>query len=130
MAKDATVYMIYLQWGHNSNTSLVQWVVLTVSFTSLKRLKNYIDIFSVKDTSVLLLNRPFNHAIKTKEKDSSYELLNNLSEEELKVLQNYLDNTVTKGWIWFFISFIRVLIMFVPKKDRGLCLCVNYHSLN
>ena len=73
--------------------------MLIIPFTPLKGLENYADIFFVEDADVLLLNRPFNHAIKTKEKDPLYELLYNLSEEELKVLQDYLDNTVMKGWI-------------------------------
>ena len=66
---------------------------------SLKRLKNYINIFFVKDISILLLNRPFNYIIKIKEKDLLYKLLYNLSEKELKILQNYLNNTVMKKWI-------------------------------
>ena len=62
----------------------------------LKRLKNYTDVFFVKDISVLSLNKLFDHVIKIKEKDPLYELLYNFSEEELKVLQNYLDNVVMK----------------------------------
>ena len=53
---------------------------------SSERLKNYTNIFSVKDTNVLLLNEFFDHVIKTEEKDSLYEPLYNLSKKELKVL--------------------------------------------
>ena len=86
MAEGVTVYAVYLRWGHNSNTPLVQWVVLTVPFTLLEGLKNYADVFSVEDAGVLLLNRPFDHAIKTEGKDPLYGPLYNLSEGELKVL--------------------------------------------
>ena len=86
MTEDVTIYVIYLWWEHDSNTSLVQWVMLIISFMLMKRLKNYADIFFVKDTNVLSLNELFNYVIKIKEKDSLYEPLYNLSEEELKVL--------------------------------------------
>ena len=73
--------------------------MLTIPFTLSKGLEDYTDVFSVEDASVLLSNRPFNHAIETEGKDPLYGPLYNLSEGELKVLQDYLDNTVTKGWI-------------------------------
>ena len=130
MAEGATVYAIYLRRGHDSNTPLIQWVVLTVPFTPLKGLKNYADVFSVKDVDVLLLNGPFDHAIETEEKDPLYKPLYNLSEGELKVLWDYLDNAVMKRWIWPSVSPMKAPIMFIPKKDRGLRLCVNYHGLN
>ena len=99
MAEGATVYAVYLQRGHDSNTLLIQWVVLTIPFTPLEGLKDYTDVFSVEDTSILLLNRPFDHAIETEGKDPLYGPLYNLSEGELKVLWDYLDDAVTKGWI-------------------------------
>ena len=99
MAEGATVYAVYLRRGHDSNTLLVQWVVLTVPFTPPEGLEDYADVFSVEDTGVLLLNGPFNYAIKTEGKDPLYRPLYNLSEGELKVLQDYLDDAVMKGWI-------------------------------
>ena len=73
--------------------------MLAVPFLLLKGLKDYTDIFSVKDTSVLLLNRPFDYTIKTEGKDPLYKPLYNFFKEELKVFQDYLDDSVIKGWI-------------------------------
>jgi hypothetical protein len=53
-----------------------------------------------------------------------------LRELELKALQQYLNSSLERGWICRFTSLAKALILFVLKKDRGLQLCVNYHSLN
>ena len=104
--------------------------MLTVPFTPLEGLEDYADVFSVKDAGVLPLNGPFNHAIKTEGKDPLYGPLYNLSEGELKVLWDYLDDAVTKGWIQPSVSPAGAPIMFIPKKDGGLRLCVDYRGLN
>jgi hypothetical protein len=60
----------------------------------------------------------------------SYSLLYNLLEPQLKILQEYLINALRKKWIRPFISLIGAFILFISKKDRGLRLYINYHSLN
>ena len=49
-----------------------------------------------------------------------------LSKKELEVLYKYLDTSISKGWIRCFTSPARTPIMFVSKKGRSLCLCVDY----
>jgi hypothetical protein len=56
--------------------------------------------------------------------------LYNLSQRELQVLREYLDTALKKGWIYASRSLSVALILFVPKKDGGNRLCVDYHSLN
>ncbi len=53
-----------------------------------------------------------------------------LSETELAVLREYLETSQEKGWIRRSTSLAGAPIMFVPKKDRGLRLCVDYRGLN
>lgn len=53
-----------------------------------------------------------------------------LGEPKLNALQEYLDSSLAKGWIQQSISLAGAPILFVPKKDRGLQLCVNYCGLN
>ena len=45
-------------------------------------------------------------------------------------MQEYIQQALDKGWIQPSTSPTGVPILFVLKKDDGLCLCVNYHGLN
>jgi hypothetical protein len=45
-------------------------------------------------------------------------------------LREYLDTALKKGWIRASKSLSAVPILFVPKKDEGDRLCVDYRSLN
>ena len=53
-----------------------------------------------------------------------------MSEKELKVLREYLRDALVKGWIRESSSPAGVLILFAPKKDGELRLCVDYRGLN
>ena len=53
-----------------------------------------------------------------------------LSEEELRVLREYLEQYQKKGWIRRSVSSTGAPILFVPKKDGGYRLCVDYRGLN
>jgi hypothetical protein len=54
----------------------------------------------------------------------------NLSETELASLREYLNKGLDRGWIQHSISPAGAPILFVPKKNRKLCLCVDYRALN
>jgi hypothetical protein len=56
--------------------------------------------------------------------------LYNLSQRELQVLREYLDTALKKGWIRVSKSLSAAPILFVPKKDGGDRLCVDYRGLN
>jgi hypothetical protein len=53
-----------------------------------------------------------------------------LSEAELKVLREYLDNMLASGKIHRSTSPTSALILFVPKPNGTLQLCIDYRGLN
>jgi hypothetical protein len=59
-----------------------------------------------------------------------YSPLYNLLELQLEALQEYLTNALRKKWIRPSTSLVGASILFIPKKDRGLRLYINYYSLN
>ena len=56
--------------------------------------------------------------------------LYNQSKLELKVLHDYIDNMLQKGFIHPSESPAGAPVMFAKKKYGSLCLCIDYHGLN
>ncbi len=63
-------------------------------------------------------------------RDSFFDLIYNLSTTELKILKNYIDEYMKKSFIIEFVSFAKILILFVKKTNDKFRLCVNYRDLN
>ena len=96
-----------------------------------KEYANYTDIFSVKEAGCLPEHKNNNYVINLIEGgDLPYDPLYNLSGPKLKMLWEYLDNVLVKGWIRHSISSARVSVLFILKKDESLRLCVDYQDLN
>ena len=93
------------------------------------KLKEYKDVFSTEEAGCLPSHGGHDHAIETTA-EPLFGSLYNLLNTELAELRHYLDNALTKGWIQHSTSSAGAPILFVPKKDRGLCLCVDYRRLN
>ena len=53
-----------------------------------------------------------------------------MSKDELKVLQKYLDDHLSKGFIWASSSPAATPVLFVHKPGGGLRFCVDYQGLN
>ena len=51
-------------------------------------------------------------------------------ERELKVLKEYINNNLVKGFIRESTSLASSPVMFVSKKDSKLQLCIDYWKLN
>lgn len=94
-------------------------------------LRDFEDVFSSDQAGALPDHSTHDHAIDLKEgKEPPFGPLYNLSEKELGVLREYLDQAMQKGWIQHSKSPAGAHILFVPKKDGSLRLCVDYRSLN
>src|SRR2546430_12523243 len=55
---------------------------------------------------------------------------NNMSPAELKALEDYINNALTKGWIRESKSPTGVPVLFIPRKSGELRLYVDYRGLN
>ena len=83
------------------------------------------------DAATLPPHRTYDHTMQLKEDTSPpFGPLYGLSEKELKVLREYINENLSKGFIRASSSPTAAPILFVKKKDRGLRLCVDYQGLN
>jgi hypothetical protein len=75
--------------------------------------------------------QPWDHEIPLKEGISLTVMpIYLLSERELEALRKYIEKNLIKGYIRFFKLSARYPILFVPKKNGKLRICVNYRKLN
>ena len=88
------------------------------------------DMFSEANANMLLAGGPYDHAIDLEGRQPPYELIYNLSEKELKTLREYLQDSLQRGWIRESTSPAGAPILFAPKKDGELRLCIDYRGLN
>lgn len=96
-----------------------------------RELLEYTDVFSNERAGVLPALKQGDHAIEIEDgKEPPYRPLYNLSQTELAELRRYLEDSLQKGWIRHSTSSAGAPILFVPKKDGGLRLCVDYRGLN
>ena len=93
------------------------------------KLKEYEDVFSTEEAGRLPSHKGRDHAIKTTA-EPPFGPLYNLLNIELAELRRYLDDALAKGWIQHSTSPARAPILFVPKKDGGLRLYIDYKGLN
>jgi len=92
--------------------------------------QDYLDIFSEEKADDLPELGRRVHAIDTGDQDPPWGPVYNLSEKELAVLHDYLHECERKGWIRRSTSPAGAPVLFVPKKDGSLRLCVDYRGLN
>ena len=92
-------------------------------------LKKYKDVFLTEEAGRLPSYEGHDHAIETTA-ELLFRPLYKLSNIELAELRCYLNDALAKRWIQHSTSPAGVLILFVPKKDGGLRLCVDYRGLN
>ncbi|UPX20316.1 uncharacterized protein EKO05_0010552 [Ascochyta rabiei] len=87
--------------------------------------------FSKRQTSVLAPHREYDHSIDIKAGAKVPNLpIYNLSRRELDILREYLEAAQEKGWIRPSKSPAGAPILFVPKPDGTMRLCVDYWGLN
>jgi hypothetical protein len=89
------------------------------------------NIFSIKKAGCAPAYSMAKHAINLEPgTQPPFWLLYNLLANKLWYFKEYFENSVDKGWIRQSVSPAGAPILFVPKKDGGLRLCVNYRGLN
>ena len=94
-------------------------------------LRDLLRVFSGRRARVLAQSSEYNHIIDLEEGKVPLNLpIYNLSRKELEILREYLDSLMEKGWIRPSKSPAGVPILFVPKPDRTIRLCVDYCGLN
>ena len=94
-------------------------------------LHDYLDIFSKEAADELPHHAAYDHVIPLQPGTSPpFGPIYSLSEVELKALQEYLEENLSKGFIQASTSPAGSPIIFVKKKDGSLRLCVDYRGLN
>ncbi|THC87561.1 hypothetical protein EYZ11_012993 [Aspergillus tanneri] len=93
--------------------------------------KEFEDVFSEENAGILPAHADHDHAIDIQPgKEPPYRPIYPLSESELAVLRRYIEAALEKGWIRPSKSPAGAPIIFVPKSDGTLRLCVDYRGLN
>ena len=95
-----------------------------------RELADFQNVVIIKKELILFLYKLAMHYINIKNQKILYKPFYNLFFYELRVLCEYLNDTLIKGWIQHSVNSMRFLILFVLKKDESFWLCVNYQGLN
>ncbi|KAG5736000.1 hypothetical protein E4T56_gene18382 [Termitomyces sp. T112] len=91
----------------------------------------FVDIFSEGRAKEFPPHHSYDHKIDLEEGTSpSFGKIYNMSEIELWVLKDYLNDMLGKDFICPSISATGTLVLFAKKKDESLRLCVDYQGLN
>ncbi len=65
-----------------------------------------------------------------KSKISYIKSIYKITQDELAVIWNYLNNALKKKWICLLSNSAKASVLFVKKLNESLHLCINYHDLN
>ena len=91
----------------------------------------YIDVFSKKRADLLPEHRRWDIEIKTSDDfKPQWKKAYNLSQEELRILKEYVDDNLAKGFIRPSTSPCGAPVFYVPKKGGKFRLCVDFRALN
>ena len=108
--------------------------LITKSFKNISksiRVRDNVDVFFKTDVFTFSTHDENNHAINLMlKKKSFYDSLYNMSQMKLKILTKYIRENLTFNKIWELINNVATSILFIFKKDKELCFCVNYWELN
>jgi hypothetical protein len=102
-----------------------------ISTRLIDHYKDYADVFSQERIQTLPEHSEYDHKINIEPgKQAPWGPIYKLSEAELKVLREYLDNMLASGKIRRSTSPASAPILFVPKPNGTLRLCIDYRGLN
>lgn len=93
--------------------------------------RSYADQFSEELAAETPIEGNAEHAIDLEEgKQPPFRPIYNQSTKELEALREYIQKALDKGWIQESKSPAGAPVLFTPKKDGGLRLCVDYRGIN
>ena len=93
--------------------------------------QEYLHVFLKKEADTLLKHKPQDHVIHLKEDaQASAFTLYSMNHNEAQELCHYLDENLSKEFIWVSHSESAASVLFVKKSEGGLCFCVDYRDLN
>ena len=96
-----------------------------------ERYQEYLHAFSKKEANTLLKHGPQDHTIHLKEgAQAPASALYDMSHNEAQELCRYLDENLSKGFIWASCSESAAPVLFVKKPEGGLHFCIDYRGLN
>ena len=104
-----------------------------VNLTTLlpEQYQEYLHAFLKKKANTLLKHEPQNHTIHLKEgAQASASTLYSMSHNKAQELHCYLDENLSKDFIWVSCSESAAPVLFVKKSEGGLHFCVDYRGLN
>ncbi|MBW0581389.1 hypothetical protein O181_121104 [Austropuccinia psidii MF-1] len=90
----------------------------------------YLDVFSKVKAEKLPPHRACDHHIELEGSLPPVGVIYSLSNQESDTLRAYISENVEKGFIRPSSSSTGAPVLFVKKKDGGLCFCVDYRKLN
>ena len=109
------------------------WQSKNIDLTTLlpERYQEYLHAFSKKEANTLPKHGPQDHTIHLKEGAQAPAFtLYSMSHNEAQELCCYLDENLSKEFIWVSHSEFTVPVLFVKKPEGGLCFCIDYRGLN
>ena len=136
LRKGMMAFLVYPNEFLNSDPQDLAVLGATISFEENRApspdyVQEYADVFSEEAAGVLPAHADHDHAIELAPgSNPPYRPIYNLSEPERAVLRDYIKTALAKGWIRPSKSPAGAPVLFVPKKDGGLRLCVDYRGLN
>ena len=97
----------------------------------LKLYTAFLDVFFRKEADTLLKHGLYDHIIHLKEGTQiPVSALYSMSCDKALKLCQYLDENLSKGFIWVSHSDAAASVLFVKKSEEGLHFCVDYWGLN
>ncbi|MBW0540969.1 hypothetical protein O181_080684 [Austropuccinia psidii MF-1] len=114
------------QWDEEEEPEEIETVLKVVP----PAYHQYLDVFSKVKAEKLPPHRACDHHIKLEGLLPPIGVIYSLSNQESETLRAYISENVEKGFIRPSSSSTGAPVLFVKKKDGGLCLCVDYRKLN
>ncbi len=102
----------------------------SVTILSFRYFK-FLDVFFKKNVDILSLHQAHDHVIHLKE-DAQFSVfaLYNMSHDKILELRHYLNENLSKDFIWVNHFQMIVSVLFIKKFEEELCFCMNYWDLN